>query len=98
MEIKGAKAGGNVKYKLYWPFDFFTTVEEKVKMYQKFGTTHIPVALPAIVGAKMCVAGEAERGLIGPECLDPTKFLKMMADAGAPVQFKEICTKEVSVR
>jgi len=45
----------------------------------------------------MCVTGEAERGLIGPECLDPVKFLKMMADEGAPVQFEEICSKEVSV-
>jgi len=68
-----------------------------VKMYQKFGTTRIAVALPASVGAKMCVAGEAERGLIGPECLDPIKFLKTMADAGAPVQFEEICSKEVSI-
>ena len=97
VEIKGAKAGGNVKYKLYWPFDFFTTVEEKVKMYQKFGTTHIPVALPAIVGAKMCVAGEAEGGLIGPECLDPTKFLKTMADVGWPLKFHEECSRQVSV-
>ena len=97
VEIKGAKAGEDTTYKLFWPYQLFTTVEEKVKMYQKFGTTRIAVALPASVGAKMCVAGETERGLIGPECLDPTKFLKMMADAGAPVQFKEICSKEVSI-
>ena len=97
VEIKGAKAGEDTTYKLSWPYQLFTTVEEKVKMYQKFGTTNIAVALPASVGAKMCVAGETERGLIGPECLDPTKFLKMMADAGAPVQFKEICSKEVSI-
>jgi len=97
VEIKGAKAKEDITYKLSWPYNLFTTVEEKVKMYQKFGTTRIAVALPASVGAKMCVAGEAERGLIGPECLDPTKFLKMMADAGAPVQFKEICSKEVSI-
>jgi saccharopine dehydrogenase-like NADP-dependent oxidoreductase len=97
VEIKGAKAGENITYKLSWPYNLFTTVEEKVKIYQKFGTTRIAVALPASVGAKMCVAGEAKRGLIGPECLDPTKFLKTMADAGAPVQFEEICSKEVSI-
>ena len=97
VEIEGAKAGENITYKISWPYNLFTTVEEKVKIYQKFGTTRIAVALPASVGARMCVAGEAERGLIGPECLDPTKFLKTMADAGAPVQFKEICSKEVSI-
>jgi saccharopine dehydrogenase-like NADP-dependent oxidoreductase len=98
VEIKGAKAGENIMYKIFWPYNLFMTVEEKVKMYQKFGTTRIAVALPAIVGAKMCVTGEAERGLIGPECLDPIKFLKIIAGAGAPVQFEEICSKEVSVR
>jgi len=98
VEIKGAKAGENITYKIFWPYNLFMTVEEKVKMYQKFGTTRIAVALPAIVGAKMCVTGEAERGLIGPECLDPIKFLKIIAGAGAPVQFEEICSKEVSVR
>jgi len=97
VEIKGAKSGEDITYKLYWPFNFFTTVEEKVKMYQKFGTTHIPVALPAIVGAKMCMKGEAERRLIGPECLDPIKFLKTMADMGWPVKFHEECSRQVSV-
>ena len=97
VEIKGAKAGEDTTYKLSWPYNLFTTVEEKVKMYQKFGTTNIAVALPAIVGAKMCVAGEADRGLIGPECLDPIKFLKTMADMGCFVKFHEECSKEVSV-
>jgi len=97
MAIKGAKSGKNITYKLFWPYQLFTTVEEKGKMYQKFGTTSIAVALPAIVGAKMCVTGEAERGLIGPECIDPIKFLKTMADMGWPVKFHEECSKKVSV-
>jgi saccharopine dehydrogenase-like NADP-dependent oxidoreductase len=96
-EIKGAKAGEDIAYRLTWPYFLFTTVEEKLEMYQKFGTTNIAVALPAIIGAKMCVAGQAERGVIAPECLDANKFLKMMADAGAPVRFEEICSKEISV-
>jgi len=94
MEIKGAKSGEDVTYKL---IKSSATAEENMRLYRQFGTTKIGVALPAIVGAKMCVAGEAERGLIGPECLDAKRFLKMMADAGASVQFEEICSKEVSV-
>jgi len=94
MEIKGVKAGEGVAYKI---IKSSATAEENLRLYKKLGTTLIFVALPVIVGAKMCMEGEAERGLIGPECLDPIKFLKMMADAGAPVQFEEICSKEVSV-
>ena len=68
-----------------------------MKMYQKFGTTNIAVALPAITGARMCVAGEAERGVIAPECLDPIKFLKTMADTGWPVKFHETVSRKVSI-
>jgi saccharopine dehydrogenase (NAD+, L-lysine-forming) len=95
MEIKGAKSGEDITYKLIKPS---ATAEENLRLYKRFGTTRIGVALPAIVGARMCVAGEAERGIIAPECLDAKKFLKMMTDVGAPVQFEEICSKEVSVR
>ena len=94
MEIKGAKSGEDVTYKLIKPS---ATAEENLRLYRQFGTARIGVALPAIVGARMCVAGEAERGLIAPECLEAKRFLKRMADAGAPVQFEEICSKEVSV-
>ena len=98
MDIKGVQAGEEVAYKLFWPYHLYTTVEEKVKMYQKFGTTNIAVALPAIAGVKMCAAGEAERGVIAPECLDPVKFLKMMAEMGWPVKFHEECSRGASVR
>ena len=94
MEIKGAKSGEDVTYKL---IRRSATAEENLRLYKKFGTALIFVALPAIVGARMCVAGEAERGVIAPECLEAKRFLKRMADAGAPVQFEEICSKEVSV-
>jgi len=43
----------------------------------------------------MCIEGDASRGVIAPECLDPVKFLKMMADTGAPVKFREVLSKEI---
>jgi len=43
-------------------------------MYRKFGASNIYVALPAVVGAKMCVEGSAAKGVICSECLDPVKF------------------------
>jgi len=97
MEIKGTKSGEDVTYTLSWPYFLFTNAEEKLGFYRKFGATDIAVALPAIVAAKMCMEGDAARGVIAPECLDAVKFLKRMADIGAPVKFHEVCSKEVSI-
>ena len=97
MKIKGAKSGRDVIYTLSWPYTLFSTIEEKFELYRQFGTTVIAVALPAVVGAKMCMAGDASRGVIAPECLDATKFLKMMADMGAPVTFQETISSKVTV-
>lgn len=95
IEIKGEKSGENMNYKVWWPSSLFTTSEEKAELYKKFGTTKIAVALPAIVGAKMCVEGEAEKGVTVPECLGPMKFLKIMAAMGWPTKFHEELSKEV---
>ncbi|MCK4354031.1 MAG: hypothetical protein KAW83_02140, partial [Dehalococcoidia bacterium] len=94
VEVKGAKSGEEVKYTLSCPS---ATAEENLSAYRKFGTTEIGVAMPAIVAVKMSMRGDAPRGLIAPECLDPTKFLKMMANMGAPVKFHEVCSREISV-
>ena len=94
IEIKGARSGKDVTYKLMRPS---ATPEENLRLYRKFGTIRIGVALPAIVAIKMGMRGDAPRGLIAPECLDPTRFLKIMADMGAPVKFQELCSSEVSV-
>ena len=61
----------------------------KLNLYRKFGTSHIGVALPAVVGAKMCISGETDVGVISSECLDPDAFLKKMAQMGLPVAFEE---------
>jgi len=94
IEIKGAKSGEDITYKLIRPS---ATAEEALRLYRTFGTTGIGVALTAIVGAKMCLEGDAEKGVIAPECLDPVRFLKMMANMGAPVKFQEMCSKEVAI-
>ncbi|GAH84763.1 unnamed protein product, partial [marine sediment metagenome] len=46
---------------------------------------------------QMCLEGDAEKGVIAPECLDPVRFLKMLANMGAPVKFQEMCSKEVAI-
>jgi saccharopine dehydrogenase-like NADP-dependent oxidoreductase len=95
IDIKGAQGGEEVAYSVSLPFTLYGTTEEKIDVYRKFGTMIIGVALPAIVGAKMCVSGEADRGVICAECLDPVKFMKMAAEMGAPMKLHEVVSKEV---
>ena len=47
-----------------------------------------------VVGAKMCLAGETDTGVISSECLDPDIFFMKMAAMGSPVFFDEKIIKE----
>ena len=59
------------------------------QLFTAYGTTMVYVALPAVVGAKMCVSGEAERGVISPDSLGPQRFFAGMAERGVPFEFEE---------
>jgi saccharopine dehydrogenase (NAD+, L-lysine-forming) len=67
--------------------------DSKLSLLRKFGSSHIGVALPAVVGAKMCLDGAADSGVISSECLDPHIFFQKMADMGCPVAFDEKIVK-----
>ena len=75
----------------------FDTAEKRLALFNRFGASNIYVALPAIVGAKMCMGGDAPRGVIASECLDSVVFLKTMGDLGAPLEYNEVCTRKVAV-
>jgi saccharopine dehydrogenase-like NADP-dependent oxidoreductase len=94
VEVKGGRSGGDVTYRLTVVLP--PSPEERGMIFARLGTVQIYVALPAAVGAKMCVRGVA-KGVIAPECLDPMVFLKAMSDMGAPLRFTEDCIKEVVV-
>jgi len=97
IEITGAKSGEKLEYKMSYPIARFATPEERLELYKRFGATNIYVCIPAIVGAKMCMEGLAEKGLISSECLDPIKFLKIMAEMGLPMKLHETLSKEKSI-
>jgi hypothetical protein len=44
----------------------------------------------------MCVKGNADKGVISAECLDPVVFFKNATAIGAPVNLLESITKVVS--
>ncbi len=95
MEVEGEKSREKVAYKVTLIHQ--QTAEERLERYSKFGTANIYVSIPAIVGAKMCIEGEADKGVIAPERLNPMKFLRRMANMGAPVKFHEMVSKNVSI-
>lgn len=96
IEVEGERAGEKVRCTLTrGPTQF--SPEEKLEMFRRLGTTRVGVAAPAIVAAKMSIDGEAERGVIAPECLHPLKFLRRMAEMGVPVRFQETITRSVSI-
>ena len=97
IEVKGTKSGSAMEYTLSYPYPLFATTEERLELFRKFGTFNVYVALPAIVGAKMCVEGKGSKGIIGPECLDPLEFLKEMSAMGCPVKVHEVLSKEASI-
>jgi saccharopine dehydrogenase-like NADP-dependent oxidoreductase len=49
----------------------------------------VDLALPAVVGARMCMDGKVEHGLITPDVLDPQKFFAGMEARGVPFEFDE---------
>ena len=57
----------------------------------------VHVALPAVVGAKMCVNGEVENGVLSPDSLDPYKFFEGMADRGVPFEIDEQIVKQTII-
>ena len=97
ISVKGTKSGEEVTHTITGSLSLFSNAEEKQAIYKKLGTAAIFVALPAVVGAKMCLEGSAEKGVISAECLDPLKFLRMMAEIAAPLRFQETIKKEVSI-
>jgi saccharopine dehydrogenase-like NADP-dependent oxidoreductase len=95
MEVEGEKSRKKVTYKVTLIHQ--QTAEERLEMYRRFGTANIYVSIPAIVGAKMCIEGEADKGVIAPERLNPTEFLRRMTNMGAPMKFHEMVSKTVSI-
>jgi saccharopine dehydrogenase-like NADP-dependent oxidoreductase len=64
-------------------------VQAKLDLFNRFGSTHIGVAQPAVVGVKMCLGGDTEAGVISSECLEPKRFLEVSASMGVPVELDE---------
>jgi saccharopine dehydrogenase (NAD+, L-lysine-forming) len=90
VAVDGVKNGARRSHVVSSPAIY--DAETKLDLYSRFGSFHIAVALPAVVGTKMCLGGHADAGVISSECLEPRRFLQISADMGAPVEFDEKIT------
>jgi saccharopine dehydrogenase-like NADP-dependent oxidoreductase len=84
-ELDGKKRTHNISYR----FTDGPNHERQRQLFKTFGTTMVYVALPAVVGARMCVNGEVENGVVSADVLDPEKFFGGMSERGVPFEFDE---------
>jgi saccharopine dehydrogenase-like NADP-dependent oxidoreductase len=89
ISVEGIREGKEVFHLISYRFTDGPDHARQRQLFQIFGTTMVYVALPAVVGAKMCVNGEVESGVISPDSLDPTRFFAGMAERGTPFSFEE---------
>jgi saccharopine dehydrogenase-like NADP-dependent oxidoreductase len=87
IAVDGVKNGSRLSHVVSSPATYDT--QTKLDLYHRFGSFNIGVALPAVVGAKMCLGGHTDAGVISSECLEPRQFLQISAEMGAPVEFDE---------
>ena len=98
VTVDGVMNGRKVTYKV-WMGDSESDPDDtsfNQYLYETFGTTQIMIPLPAAVGAKMCMNGMTDAGMISSECLNPEQFFKIMGDMGAPMEIREQIISEKS--
>jgi saccharopine dehydrogenase-like NADP-dependent oxidoreductase len=89
VSVDGELSGERVTQKISYRFTDGPNHERQRQLFEAFGTTMVYVALPAVVGAKMCVSGAVQSGVVSPDSLDPQVFFAAMADRGVPFEFDE---------
>ena len=98
VSVDGEINGEPVSHIVSYRFSDGPNLERQKRLYNAYGTTMVHVALPAVVGAKMCVHGVVPSGATSPDSLDPIKFFKMMSDRGVPFELDESQTKHTVIR
>ncbi len=93
VSVEGMREGEKVNHKISYRFADGLNHERQRLLYNTFGTTMVYVALPAILGARMCDRGEVENGVISPDSLDPQRFFALMGARGVPFEFEEKITR-----
>jgi saccharopine dehydrogenase-like NADP-dependent oxidoreductase len=97
ISVDGEWAGEKQSHVISYRFADGPNKERQRQLFRCYGTTLVYVALPAVVGAKMCVAREVAPGVVSPEALDPTGFFRGMGERGVPFEIDERILKQTTV-
>jgi saccharopine dehydrogenase-like NADP-dependent oxidoreductase len=89
ISVEGERAGEKLLHTISYRFIDGLNHDRQRLLFETFGTTMVYVALPAVVGAIMCVRSELPGGVISPDSLDPNKFFDGMQARGIPFEFDE---------
>lgn len=92
VSVEGERAGKKRTHNIFYRFADGPNHERQRQLFKTFGTTMVYVALPAVVGAKMCVNGKVESGMVSADVLDPKIFTSGMSERGVPFEFDETIT------
>jgi saccharopine dehydrogenase-like NADP-dependent oxidoreductase len=98
VSVNGEKAGEKISHKISYRFTDGPNLERQRKLFTAYGTTMVHVALPAVVGAKMCLNGEVESGVISPDSLSPRVFFEGLAERGVPFEMDEQIIKHTVIK
>jgi saccharopine dehydrogenase-like NADP-dependent oxidoreductase len=93
VEVSGTRCGEQVIHIIRYTFTDGTDHHRQARLFNIYGTTMVYVALPAVVGAKMCLAGCLESGVVSADSLAPERFFAGMQERGIPFKFEEIIRK-----
>jgi len=97
VTVEGQRDGENVAHIISYRFTDCPNKTRQRHLFNAYGTTLLHVALPAMVGANMCLNGAVESGVISPDSLVPNEFFKGMADRGVLFGFDEKIVKHTTV-
>lgn len=89
ISVDGERDGVKVSHISSYRFTDGMDKELQQQLFHAYGTTRVYVALPAVVGAKMCFEGNVGPGVITPDSLQPQLFFEGMARRGIPFRMEE---------
>jgi saccharopine dehydrogenase (NAD+, L-lysine-forming) len=88
ISIDGERQGDKVTHTVSYCFTDGPNHARQRQLFNTFGTTMVYVALPAVVGARMCVNRQVEPGLITPDSIEPQSFIAGMEARSVPFEFE----------
>ena len=89
ITVDGESRGESVSFTISYKFTDGMNKDLQRQLFNTYGTTRTYVALPAVVGAKMCFSGDVEPGVITPDSLRPESFFAGMSARGIPFRMDE---------